>query len=83
MGCIVDAHMKLQEPDAMMMVSSHILSPLPEPLPLQIMSITFEAEGFCLGPQQLKELKTLSIKGDKLRTKAMAYEDWHGLLDHT
>ena len=45
------------------------------------MSTTFEAEGVHLGPQQLKDLKALAMEQNEQRTKAMAEEDWHGLLD--
>ena len=65
------------------MVSSRILPPTPEPKLAQIMSTTFEAEGVHLGPQQLQELKALAAEWDKQSTKAMAEEDWRGLLDPT
>ena len=52
-------------------------------MPPQITSTTFKAEGVHLGPQQLKELKALAMEWDKQRTKAIADEDWLGLLDHT
>ena len=74
--------MEPQEPTAAMMVGSCILPPPPEPMPPQITSTTFKAEGVRLGPQQLKEFKALTTEWDEQRTKAMADEDWHGLLDH-
>ena len=64
------------------MVGSHIPPLPPEPKPPQIMSTTLEAEGVCLGPQQLQELKAFTAEWDERRTKAMAKEDWHGLLDN-
>ena len=75
--------MEPQEPAEVMMVGFHILPPPPEPKSLQIMSTTLEAEGVCLGPQQLQELKDLAMKHDEQRTKVRAEEDWRGLLDHT
>ena len=65
-----------------MIVDSRIPPPPPEPAPQQIMSTTIEAEGVYLGPQHLKELKALTMKLDKQRTKAMADEDWCSILDH-
>ena len=35
-----------------------------------------------MGPQQLQDLKALTKEWDEQRTRAMAEEDWHGLLDH-
>ena len=64
-----------------MMVGSYILPPPPEPVTLHIMSITFEAEGVRLGPQQLKELKALAMEQDEHKSNAMIDEDWRGLLD--
>ena len=72
MGCIPVTYMKLQEPAEVMMVGSHVLPPSPEPKLLQIMSTTLEVEGVCLGPQQLQELKALTMEWDERRTKAMA-----------
>ena len=75
-------HMELQEPAKAMMASSCIPPPLPEPKLLQITSTTFEAAGFRLGPQQVQELKVLDAKQDEHRAKAIAGEDWRGLLDY-
>ena len=36
-----------------------------------------------MGPQQLKDLKSLATELDEQRTKATAEEDWSGLLDCT
>ena len=61
-----------------MIVSSCVLL---EPKPPKIMSTTLKAEGVHLGPQQIKELKAIATKWDGQRKKAMADEEWHGLLD--
>ena len=74
--------MELQEPVEAMMVGSHVPPPQPKPKPPQITSTTLEAEGVCLGPQQLQELKALTMEWDEQRTKLMAEEDWHGLLSY-
>ena len=71
-GCIVVTQMKLQEPTMAMMIGSHILPPLPEPTPSQILSTTFKAEGVCLGPEQLKGLKVLAVEQDMQRIRAKA-----------
>ena len=74
--------MEQQEPAMVMMVGSCVPRPPTKPMPLQIMSTTFEAEGVCLVPQQLKDLKAFAVERDEQRTKAMAEDDWCGLLDH-
>ena len=74
--------MELQEPTKAMMVGSCILAPPPDPKPPQMTSTTFEAEGVHLGPQQLQELKALTMEQDEQGTKVTAEEDWHSLLDH-
>ena len=35
-----------------------------------------------MGPQQLKELKAIAAERDEQRKRAMADEEWRGLLDH-
>ena len=55
--------MEPQEPAKATMVGSHIPPTQPEPKPPQIMPTTFKAEGVCLGPQQLQELKALTMNG--------------------
>ena len=65
------------------MISSHIPPAPPETKPLQITSTTFKAEGVCLGPQQLQELKALATEWDEQKTKATAEENWGSLLHHT
>ena len=50
-GCIAIAYIELQGSAVAMMVSSHVSPPPPEPSPLQIVSITFKAEGVLLIPQ--------------------------------
>ena len=47
-----------------MIVGSYVLL---EPKPLQIMSTTLKAEGVCLSPQQLKELKAIATERDEQR----------------
>ena len=64
-----------------MMFGYHILPPPPEPAPLQITSVTFDAKGVCLAPQQLKNFKAIATELDKQRTKVIADEDWHGILE--
>ena len=54
----------------------------PEFTPLQIPTANFEAEGVCLGPKQLKELKGLTEVLDKQKKRKVADEDWCNLLDH-
>ena len=81
--CTAVACLEPQEPAAAIMVSSHIPPPPPEPTSLQITSTTFKASGVHLGPQQLKELKALAMDWDVQRTKAIADENWRGLLDCT
>ena len=83
MACIAVAHIELQEPAMMMMVGSCVQPPPLEPIPLQITTTNFNAEGVHLGPQQPKELKALAMEWDKQRTKATAEEDWCSVLDHT
>ena len=56
---------------------------LPEPKTLQITSTTLEAEGVCLPPQQLKDLKAINKERDEQRKWAMGDEEWRGLLDST
>ena len=65
-------HLELQELAKAMMVGSHVPPPPPDPKLLQIMSTNFKAEGVHLGPQQLQELKALTMERDEQRTKAMA-----------
>ena len=48
----------------------------------QIMSTTLEAEGVCLPPQELKELKAIATKRDEQKKRAMGDKEWHSLLDH-
>ena len=62
-----------------MIVSSHVP---PEPKTPQIASITFEAKGVQLPPQQLKELKAIATERDDQRKWVMGDEEWRGLLDH-
>ena len=64
-----------------MMLCSYISTHPPEPVPPQIISTTFKAEGVHLGSSQLKDLKTLAVEQDKQKTKATADKDWHGLLN--
>ena len=45
------------------------------------MSTTLKAEGFCLSPQQLKELKAIATERDEQRKCVMGDEEWRGLLD--
>ena len=66
------------EPAKVMIVGLHVQEPK---LP-QIMSTTLEAEGVCLPPQQLKELKAIATERDEQRKRAMGDEEWHGLLDY-
>ena len=47
------------------------------------MSTTFKAEGVRLGPQQLKDLKAITMEWDEQTTKAMADEDWYSFMDPT
>ena len=49
----------------------------------QITSTTLEAEGVCLLPQQLKELKAIAAERDEQRKWTMGDEEWRSLLDHT
>ena len=72
--------MELQEPAEAMIIGSHV--PL-EPKPPQITSITLKAEGVCLLPQQLKELKAIATERDEQRKRTMGDKEWHGLLDCT
>ena len=66
-----------------MMVGSHIPLPSLKPVPPQILSTTSETEGVSLGPEWLKELKTLAAEWDKQSSRAIADEAWHGLLDYS
>ena len=72
--------MEPQEPAEAMMVGSCILPPPPDPKPSQITSTIFKAEGICLGPQQLQELKALPTEQDEQRTKVIAEKDCRSLL---
>ena len=47
------------------------------------MPTTFKAEGVCLGPPQLKDLKALTTEWDKQRTRVMLDVDEHGFLNCT
>ena len=55
-------HLELHKPTEVVTVGCHIPPPPPEPKPLQIMSTTLEAERVCLVPQQLQELKALTME---------------------
>ena len=75
--------MELQELANLKMVGCHIPAP-----PTGVKAATnhihhLEAEGVHLYPQQLQELKALAMEWDEQGTRAMAEEDWHGLLDRT
>ena len=61
-----------------MIVGSRIL---PEPKTLQITSTTLKAEGLCLLPQQMKDLKAIATERDEQRKRVTGDEEWHGLLD--
>ena len=71
--------MEPEEPTKVMIVGLHVLL---KPKPPQIMSTTLEAEGVCLLPKQLKELKAIAAERDKQTNRVMGDEEWHSLLDH-
>ena len=71
---------KPQQPTEAMIVGSCISPKLKMP---QITFTTLEAEGVCLPPQQLKELKAIATERDQQRKWAMGDDEWHNLLDHT